>query len=48
MKWNETCAVNNTVERKLNEGLEILKGREKGLDNFVNIKINFENEKNIL
>ena len=36
--------VNNTVERKLREELEILKEREKGLDNLINIKIKFDNE----
>ena len=36
--------VNNTVERKLREELEILKKREKGLDNLINIKIKFDNE----
>ena len=32
------------VERKLREELEILKEREKGLDNLINIKIKFDNE----
>ena len=36
--------VNNTVESKLREELQILKEREKGLDNFINIKIKFDNE----
>ena len=36
--------VNNTVERKLREKLEILKEREKGLDNLINIKIKFDIE----
>ena len=36
--------VNNTVERKLRDELEILKEREKGLDNLINIKIKFDNE----
>ena len=36
--------VNNTVERKLIEELEILKEREKGLDNLINIKIKFDSE----
>ena len=30
--------VNNTVERKLRGELEILKEREKGLDNLINTK----------
>ena len=30
--------VNNTVERKLMEELEILKEREKGIDNLINTK----------
>ena len=36
--------VNNTVKRKLREELEILKEREKGLGNLINIKIKFDNE----
>ena len=36
--------VNNTVERKLREGLEILKEREKGLENLTNTKTKFKNE----
>ena len=36
--------VSNTVERKLREELEILKERDKGLDNLINIKIKFDNE----
>ena len=32
--------VNNTVQRKLREELEILKEREIGLDNLMNIKLN--------
>ena len=36
--------VNNTVERKLREELEILKEREKGVENLINTKIKFDNE----
>ena len=45
MEDNEILkVVNDTVERKLREELEILKEREKGLDNLINIKIKFDNE----
>ena len=36
--------VNNTVEMKLREELEILKEREKGLENLINTNIKFDNE----
>ena len=36
--------VNNTVERKLREELEISKEREKGLENLMNTKSKFDNE----
>ena len=35
--------VNNTVERELKEELEILKEREKGLQNLINTKTKFDN-----
>ena len=34
----------NTVKRKLEEELEILKERKKGADNLINEKVKFENE----
>ena len=36
--------MSNTVERRLREEFEILKEREKGLDNLMNTKIKFENK----
>jgi hypothetical protein len=36
--------INNNNERKINEELEILKEREKNINNLMNIQIKFENE----
>ena len=36
--------VNNTVERKLREELEILKEREKGLDSLIKTNIKSDNQ----
>ena len=36
--------VNNRVERKLREEIEILKEREKGLDNLITTKTKFDKE----
>ena len=41
---SRAATVNNTVERKLREELEILKERQKGLDNLMNTKNKFDNE----
>lgn len=36
--------VNNEFKRRLVEELEMLKKRQKALNNLMNIKINFEND----